>query len=409
MARTTRKIPIDINLTTGSGEAEEPAALGPLFAFEGDVAVQHARTRVYREEPIDEGHLGHLADDADEGTLFNRWGGGTFKLQAIDTKGRLLGQRTVKVAGEPRFDSPISKRRYTRWLAESFPSDASAAGAPGTGGDPVALEEARHAREIARIKAETEGMVAKIRAEVADKEAAEERRRARDREDRRAERELSEAKEESRRERERDERKAEREERTAIEDRRWKAEMELRREAQAQRTDPMAQFASVLQMVTAMQGGQGGSEFPDVATAFAARLPETIEAVRGAALDVVAAGAGGGKGDGDSYDPRSDVLLQGDLAGGLKGMVASLKRQGKSEGEIASIMAAMFSTVAKARPLKRGAPPASRPTAAASRGGAHIQHRKAKGKAATPKNGAAVNPDAVIPPPSSGPKAVPRA
>ena len=269
----------------------DEAELGPLFAgLAGDKAERHDRTQVFRLEPVDEGHLGDLPPDCTVNDIRTRWGGGRFRVVAVDEGGGYLARNSqVRVSGDPIFDNDIGRRKYDRWVKQQFGKDEAALQAPG-GPDLDELKEARaearHTRELARIKAEADAALAKVRAELDAKEGAEERRRAREREERQEAEERRRAEDRAERETEREARRAEREEREAADDRRREAEREERRLERESRGDPMAQFATMAQIVTALGtgGGQGGPDDP--VTALVARLPEILHEVRetGAAM-----------------------------------------------------------------------------------------------------------------------------
>lgn len=68
------------------------------------------RVRVTRKEP-DEGMLGYIDDmDATEQAILDRWGGGSvFRLDGLNTKGKVCRSKTVRLAGEPIFMSDIAE------------------------------------------------------------------------------------------------------------------------------------------------------------------------------------------------------------------------------------------------------------------------------------------------------------
>ena len=128
---------INLNVTTDEA-AEEPGdeakQLGPLFSLQPEGGLQHIKTRVYRQQPIDEGHVGDLMPDATEQDIRTRWGGGTFSCQAIDQEGHIIkgGRQTLRLSGEPRFDNAIGRKRYQKWLHEEFQEEEPAAAAAGS-------------------------------------------------------------------------------------------------------------------------------------------------------------------------------------------------------------------------------------------------------------------------------------
>jgi len=350
---------------TDGANSDDPKVnpdLGPLFDLNPEAASKHTWTRVYREEPIDEGHLDDLPATGDKRDIKRRWGGGCYKVQAIDEKKKILAtDGNVKIAGDPIFENNLAQKRYERWLRVNFGTDEKKDQKEAT--DQVALEEARHQREIARIHAEADREIAKAKAVEDAREAADERRRKRDREERLEAESQRRAEAKAERDAEREERRIEREERQRVEDARFKTEMELRRQELAGRSDPMTQLAGMVQIVTALRGGGEGGEFPDMPTAFAARLPETINAVVEAAAAAKAGESEKASGrSGPTYNPNKDVLLEGPLAARARAMISNLKRQGKTDDEIGGIMAGAFNTLAKvkAKPQAEYQPPAKK-------------------------------------------------
>jgi len=338
-------------------DGDEPDKdLGPLFALDGELRDKHDRTQIYRLEPIDEGHVGDLPPESTIEDIRSRWGGGRFRAVAVDEAGAYLKRTSqIRIGGDPIFDNEIGAKKYDRWLKQTFGKDA----APAAGGrgdvDPEDAKEARHARELARIKAENEASLSRLRAEVEAKEAAEERRRQREREDREAADDRRRAEERADREREREERRAEREERLAAEERRWKVEIEERRADRESRGDPMAQFAAMAQIVGAMQGSGGGPEDP--VTAIASRLPEILQEARETGAAMMSGG------ERRERAPRRRQVEEGDDASvKLEGPIArkamaAIRRLQKMGRDPEQVLDRMFSGIAGAKP---GTAPPSR-------------------------------------------------
>lgn len=354
----------------------DEAELGPLFAaLSGDKAERHEKTQVFRVDPIDEGHLGDLPTDCKLSDIRDRWGGGRFRVVAVDEKGTYIARTTVKISGDPIFDNDIARRTYERWLKQRFGKDDAPAvhAAPGSL-DPDELKEARaearHQRELQRIKAEADAALAKTRAELDAKELADERRRAREREDREAADERRRADDRAEREREREERRLEREERQAAEERRWAQEREERRLEREGRADPMAQFAAMAQIVTAMSGGNGAAGPDDPVTAIAARLPEILSEARETAFAI---GASPNPRQGAQQQQRrrqvtgegDEVKLEGPIATKALRAIERLKKLGHDPEQVLDRMFGGLAGAQQKKPLppqgKRAAPPPRRP------------------------------------------------
>lgn len=84
----------------------------PLFNAQFKRAVMSLR--VIRIEP-NEGHLGVIDNPhASEADIQERWGGGTFRVQALGENGAVLRMNTLKIAGDPIFQSQAIKRQWER-------------------------------------------------------------------------------------------------------------------------------------------------------------------------------------------------------------------------------------------------------------------------------------------------------
>ncbi len=126
-ARTLAVVEVD-----GQGdepeEKDEDGTKGiPLFEGLGE----EVKLEVYRLEPIEEGTIGRLEPDADEGTIARRWGGGVYRVTAKGTDGKFgRRQRTVMIGGDPKFESEDATRRYLIKMGK-LPADPNAKPAAG--------------------------------------------------------------------------------------------------------------------------------------------------------------------------------------------------------------------------------------------------------------------------------------
>jgi hypothetical protein len=154
-------------------EQAEPRSLGPLFQLPADKRARHLHTRVYRDEPIDEGFLGNIGPDDTEDTIRRRWGGTVFHVEAVDEHGTFLKRRFgIRISAEPKFTNTLARKKYKAWLEGEFAEEKPATPAPNSGPtqrtaeDQSALEEDRHRRELARIKAEAEAYSARAKSDL---------------------------------------------------------------------------------------------------------------------------------------------------------------------------------------------------------------------------------------------------
>lgn len=73
-----------------------------------------ARVRVIRSDPR-EGLLGYIDDmDATETFIKEHWGGSTFRLEGVNSKGRIIRVRSVVVAGDPIFIGEAFEAQWRR-------------------------------------------------------------------------------------------------------------------------------------------------------------------------------------------------------------------------------------------------------------------------------------------------------
>ena len=84
----------------------------PLFNNPLKTAVMSLR--IIRIEP-NEGYIGTMENPhANETDIQERWGGGTYRIQAIGDHGGVIRSNTVKVAGDPIFQSSALKAQWER-------------------------------------------------------------------------------------------------------------------------------------------------------------------------------------------------------------------------------------------------------------------------------------------------------
>jgi hypothetical protein len=354
-------------------DAEPPArhetvSSSPFFAAIGDESEEVLdHIVISREKPIREGQLGKLPPDASEDDVREQFGGGSFRLMGRTERNKPIkgAFTTIELAGDPIFTNEVSRKRWLKIKREQLGEDPEAR--PQV--DIEDIREARHQRELAKIKAEAEAAVAKAKAEAEARDAAEERRRSREREEREAERQREreerraealerEEREEARRKREREEERQERAERMEAEERRWKAEMEERRAEREKKSDPAVMLMQAMKIGAELAGN--GAEFPDAGTAFVAKMPEIFDGFRGIIGDAAAAGAFGSNGHRKKLNPApkngatEKVELEGALAEKAKKTAIALQKAGvKDVGKVmASEMNRAFDRLSAVREVK---------------------------------------------------------
>lgn len=318
----------------GDFDDDPPVRLGPLFKLPADKIARHARTRVYRDEPIDEGHVGDIGPDESEDAIRRKWGGGTFHAEAVDEKGGWITRRSgIKIAGEPRISSVLGRRLYKAWLASEFPPDEETPARAGASVSPIrnaedqdALEEGRHKRELARIKAEADAYAQRAKADLdltvarlrEEGSAAVEKAKA---EGQAAiDRVKAEAEEREKRDR-------------AFYDAQQKqqAEFMVAIRGQEKAGDPLQQLKAMAGIISDLGGGNGGHA-PDAVTALIENIPGIVGAVesatgggsrasRPAAMTRAAPAAGG----------EESVTLTAALAKKAKLAAAHLTKQGAKD------------------------------------------------------------------------------
>jgi len=127
---------------------------------------QISRVRVIRKNP-NEGTVGYLDDPlAGEEEIKQKWGGGTYMLQGLNTGGIIKGSLTVTIAGDPIFQSTQAEVFWRR----------------GLGLPPKPVDSGRRDSEMS-VKEMMQMMDAREEQRRKDSALAEEERRKRERED----------------------------------------------------------------------------------------------------------------------------------------------------------------------------------------------------------------------------------
>jgi hypothetical protein len=312
-----------------ASDDDEPADLSaaPLFAnleTNGIDKVDHVV--IDRIGPVREGNLGRFETDVNEEQIFARCGGGKYRLQCRTEKGKPIKGAflTVEIAGEPIFQSELAQRMYERQVGGMRrPVETAAASTAISPQDIVALleqtrttadaererraeqEEARHNRELARIKAESE-------ARALERAAEDERRRK-----------LEEDRDERRRRDEDDRRRRDKQDEVEREERNRQFQLQLaaftKAQTPAQTVDPIATLLAGVKLAQGFGGGGGDGAPADPVAALAANLPQTVQE-----LGKLFRGQGGG---GAAADPNN-LTITGELGAKGNRVIVHLQQQG---------------------------------------------------------------------------------
>jgi hypothetical protein len=121
---TTRQEAIEPEDDTGEDQGE----VSPIF--DGDETDGIVKIRIERTDPT-EGVLGYF-DGAviTEREILERWGGSVYRVQGINSQGRIVKSRQVRIAGDPIFQGAMAEARWKKEKDRLSPP-AAAPGAPG--------------------------------------------------------------------------------------------------------------------------------------------------------------------------------------------------------------------------------------------------------------------------------------
>jgi hypothetical protein len=274
------------------------------------------RVRVIRKEP-NEGTVGYLEDPMlGEAEIFERWGGSTYLIQALNMKGQTVKVATLKIAGDPIFVSKVAEMQWrrSRGLPQVAAENPGAAATPAMSLQEIMLmmqqaderrrqEERDHKETLRKIEVEAQALQRREAAEYAD----------------RVRREQIEADARLRRdEEERDRRRAKDEEDRETRRRRDQAEAEARQQQFMQQTIQMLQQSSAqaLNFVKATAQPQQGNNLMDAV--------KTVVAIKEAFA---------GEGDGGEETPMNLLIKHGGewisgLSNGIAGAVREIKGGG---------------------------------------------------------------------------------
>jgi hypothetical protein len=379
MAAAKRKIrgTIEDDDEETDDQANEEAA---LFAdYVGRGAKKIDKVSVRRTDP-NSGFLGFTPPDVNEAQIFERWGGGEYRLDARNVLNAILKVRTVKIAGDPLFESEAEENRWRR-LNGLQPRARSAAAGAGGGTDVkdllVMMEERDERRRL-----ELEQREERARKDAAEREAHE--RHLREERDVLARRETDERESRRRLEAREDE---ERRTRAHREDMERLAAQNAQAMQQAQqyftqlaaamkseaaageRSDPVKTLIAGVQLAQSLGGGGGDAAPADFLTTLVSRLPETLQEVRRTAGGVMAelkGGAGGKRGRATGAKPGEDYLtITGPTASKAKRVIKALAAAGKNpEAELDRMLTFAAAAAESARPAAAPAAPASSTKAA---------------------------------------------
>jgi hypothetical protein len=301
MAENQVTLRVEATKARGKGEdSDEDPKLpdlsgAPIFSELSDEYRQNLdHVIVERLGPVREGNLGRFEPSVTDEEIFERHGGGKYRVQGRTVAGRPIkgAFATIDLAGEPLFRSKLARRAYANMTGatEDVPAATGGVSMP----EIVAMleqtrstaeaererraeeEERRHKREIDRLAVE-----AKIRA---DERALEDERR-RKIEDERDERRRKDEDERRRRDKaeadEREERRRRDDEAARQRDREFQQTLLAASKSSAPAADPVASMLAGVKLamsINASHGGGGGSDAPsDPLASLAQNLPATVE------------------------------------------------------------------------------------------------------------------------------------
>jgi hypothetical protein len=347
----------------------------PLFDRSDSKSKAITKISVRRTDPA-EGHLGYLGPDASEAEIFAKWGGGEFVLQAKNDGMQIVKQTTIKLAGDPLWQSEIEEARWRR--QNGLRPIPRAGDAGGSIKDVMMLIEEREAK---RRDEERERRTEEKR-EQAEREERN-RREQREHEEKLA-REQSEREERRRRdETERDERRRQQHREdldrvqaqaaaTLAQTQQFFTQFQaMAKDGSRSDADPVKLLTAGMELALKLRGdgGGAGSEAPaDALTTLLSRLPETLAEVRSTAKEAYHEIRGNGApaaraalpAAAETGDDDDTVTITGATGKRLKAMIGVLQRAGRDPEEVIDGLASHVIGLA----AKKGG--ASRPAAAAT-------------------------------------------
>lgn len=317
-----RNPPVTAPLAEDPGRDDDPRSRAPLFAgFDTeDAEIDHIV--VYRTKPLQEGQLDRLDVSATEEDIRERWGGGTFRVVGRDSNNKMLSgaYKTVDLAGDPIFDSDVSRRKWDAMRRRmgglaAEPTTPAPPAAPAGGMSPTDL-----LMMMSKVSADA-------RAEA--REAAQQREsEARAGHDRNLEVMRQEAKQrekdaEARADRERENAKDQRER-----DRQFFAQLTDLMRDKGEKQDPMKALLAGVQLAQSL-GSANSNQNP--ALAFVENLPDIVDA----ATELVAEARGkrgkkteDGEDEGDDENAEPEFRATGQTAVTLKKVAEYFQAQG---------------------------------------------------------------------------------
>jgi hypothetical protein len=333
-----------VNLPKDSSDAEtadEEQALAnsisraPLFADMADHAGEVDHIIVERVGPVREGTLGKFEPDSTEEDLFNRYGGGKYRLSGRSARGQTVKGlfKTMEIAGEPIFLSEQARNAYARMSGQPRTAETP----QGLGVEQLfallskqnetsdaaaqrreAEREQQHRRDLERIKAEAD-------AQVQAREREDDRRR-KDEADREAQRRKDAD--------ERDERRRRDDEAALARSQAFQATMlQIAQGNNRNAPDPTGLLLAGVELATKLRGDGGGGGESDPVAELVKNLPAIVDKI-----SATVKGTSGAKPD--------ELVLEGELGKKGQAAVAHLKAQG---ADPSSILAQAFDALLQMR------------------------------------------------------------
>lgn len=388
-------------------EEGDETQFSPLFDDIDRQSKHIDKVYVRRTEP-ESGFLGTMPADVHEGTIFNKWGGGEYRLEAKNNGGRIVKVRTCKIAGDPVFLSEAEERRWRK--QNGLPDIGKVAANTPTMQDVLMLlaereEKARQELFEREERQRTEMQTREARERQLNQDRELQLQRDRDTREDRIRKDNEEREDRRRREAKEDE---ERRNTAHRQDMERLASMNATQLQQTQtfftqltaalksdgpKHDPVASMLSGMQIAREMSGG-GAGEPGDALTTLLTRLPETLSELRqtGAAAYSELSGRKAGRPAGIGKE-EDFLTITGPTATRAKAVLAKLAAQGKNPEAVINQLLTIASGQRPGAPVangqRPGAPPSKlAPPAGAKKGPPHGKRKPAPvATAPSPRSG----------------------
>lgn len=338
------------------------ATFATLFATQNDDENAVVRVRVIRSNP-NEGMLGYIEDlDATELEILERWGGSAYRLEGVDSRGRITKVKSMKLAGDPVFVSRAAENEWKRMRGTGQPES--------TGMDAQAvlqmIEERETRRENERAeKSKAEAREREERAELirkAEREFALERDRLNREADEKRRRDEGEREDRRRvEERERDERRKRDAEDSSRSQQQFMTQMltilqassqqsmafvkeTMTNQQQVRPTDPTEYLMKGIDLALKLRPAGGGGDEEDILTTVVKNLPDMLSSAGGAIGSAIREVRG------TPSTPEGSFVLQGKAAERMSALAKRISDAGGNPDDALATIADRLLSAPAARP-----------------------------------------------------------